>query len=193
MNRIEDNKIKYKDDFLYCYVQLIVDMNKSSAINKTFYYDINKNLATISNIFGRFYIGNVYTALSGDILKQHGIKNILNCASNDIDNNSFHYLQMGINYHGVPARDTQNPDYKILEKFKNECFSFIHHTEGPILIHCMAGEIRSVTIFIAYLMKHLGVKFNDAINLVSKSRPNILYNPSFCHQLDDYAKELNLA
>jgi protein-tyrosine phosphatase len=190
--RSEKNLIKYSQDSLYIYIQTIVKLNTDKAYKKTKYYTVNNEIASISHIFGRFYIGNGTAALNIQILKENGIKNVLNCASNDVKVLENEYSKYDIIYDHVPAKDSENFDYKILDYFKKSCFSFIHNTKGPILINCVAGEIRSVTIFIAYLMEHLGIKFMDALDLVSSSRPNILYNPSYCHQLNDYALQLNL-
>ena len=51
--------------------------------------------------------------------------------------------------------------------------------QGGLLVHCMAGQSRSVTMVIAYLIKIENYTLGDAIGLIKNSRPTISPNPGF--------------
>lgn len=61
-----------------------------------------------------------------------------------------------------------------------------------ILIHCMAGVSRSVTLTIAYLMNYFGLPMQSAYQLVKDKRPAISPNLNFMGQLVAFEQELNL-
>lgn len=49
-----------------------------------------------------------------------------------------------------------------------------HLSITNVLVHCMAGVSRSVSLVIAYLMKYRGMRFEDALNLIRSRRPVVL-------------------
>ena len=59
-----------------------------------------------------------------------------------------------------------------------------------VLIHCMAGISRSVTLTIAYLMYHFGLSMHAAYQFVKEKRPAISPNLNFMGQLVEFEKEL---
>ena len=61
-----------------------------------------------------------------------------------------------------------------------------------ILIHCMAGISRSVTLTIAYLMSHFRMSMQNAYQFVKDKRPAISPNLNFMGQLVEFERELEL-
>jgi dual specificity MAP kinase phosphatase len=61
---------------------------------------------------------------------------------------------------------------------------------SKVLVHCQAGVSRSPTIVIAYLMRKLKLKMNDAYGKVREKRPIVAPNLIFMSQLMDF--ELSL-
>lgn len=61
-----------------------------------------------------------------------------------------------------------------------------------VLVHCLAGISRSVTITVAYLMYSLSLSLNDAYDHVKRRKPNISPNFSFMGQLMDFERSLRL-
>lgn len=61
-----------------------------------------------------------------------------------------------------------------------------------VLVHCLAGISRSVTITVAYLMYKCSLKLNDAFNLVRARKSNIAPNFHFMEQLHNFERELKL-
>lgn len=60
-----------------------------------------------------------------------------------------------------------------------------------VLVHCLAGISRSVTVTVAYLMKSHRLSLNDAYDFVKKCKPNISPNFNFMGQLLDFERTLN--
>lgn len=59
-----------------------------------------------------------------------------------------------------------------------------------VLVHCLAGVSRSVTITVAYLMYKMSLSLNDAFNLVRSRKSNIAPNFHFMEQLYNFEREL---
>ena len=65
-------------------------------------------------------------------------------------------------------------------------------SECCILIHCMAGVSRSVTLTIAYLMHRFRMSMQSAYQFVKEKRPAISPNLNFMGQLVEFERELEL-
>ncbi|XP_070766368.1 dual specificity protein phosphatase 7-like isoform X2 [Enoplosus armatus] len=61
-----------------------------------------------------------------------------------------------------------------------------------ILVHCLAGISRSVTVTVAYLMQRLNLTLNDAYDFVKRKKSNISPNFNFMGQLLDFERTLGL-
>ncbi len=62
-----------------------------------------------------------------------------------------------------------------------------HH---GILVHCLAGVSRSVTVTVAYLMQKLCLTLNDAYDFVKERKNNISPNFNFMGQLLEFEQQL---
>ncbi len=60
-----------------------------------------------------------------------------------------------------------------------------------VLVHCLAGISRSVTVTVAYLMQTLDKSLDDAYEIVKDRKPNISPNFNFMGQLLDFERQLN--
>lgn len=60
-----------------------------------------------------------------------------------------------------------------------------------VLVHCLAGVSRSVTVTVAYLMQKCHLSLNDAYDYVKKCKPNISPNFNFMGQLLDFERILS--
>lgn len=63
-------------------------------------------------------------------------------------------------------------------------------SDKGVLVHCLAGVSRSVTITIAYLMHKCNLTLNDAFNLVRSRKTNVAPNFHFMEQLHSFEGEL---
>merc|ERR1712226_1378241 len=60
--------------------------------------------------------------------------------------------------------------------------------KGACFVHCKGGKSRSASIVIAYLMKHRGLTFDKAKEVVRHGRPDIQPNAGFEHELRTFEK-----
>ena len=60
-----------------------------------------------------------------------------------------------------------------------------------VLVHCLAGISRSVTVTVAYLMNREKMSLNHAYDHVKRCKPNISPNFTFMGQLLEFEKCLN--
>ena len=90
-------------------------------------------------------------------------------------NNMNKFFEEKFVYHQIFIDDKLNNDISL---YFNECFDFID--KGSIVfVHCHAGVSRSATIVMAYLMRKLKLRYNDAYNYVKKCRKKVHPNKSY--------------
>ncbi|XP_078530398.1 dual specificity protein phosphatase 6 [Lissotriton helveticus] len=141
-------------------------------------------------ILPHLYLGCAKDSTNLDILEEFGIKYILNVTPNlpNLFENAgeFRYKQIPISDHW-----SQN-----LSQFFPDAISFIDEARGKscgVLVHCLAGISRSVTVTVAYLMQSLNLSMNDAYDIVRMKKSNISPNFNFLGQLKDFEKTLGLS
>ncbi|KAM4722028.1 dual specificity protein phosphatase 7 [Rhinophrynus dorsalis] len=135
------------------------------------------------------YLGCAKDSANLDILGKYNIRYILNVTPNlpnmFENNGEFKYKQIPISDHW-----SQN-----LSQFFPEAISFIEEARSNkcgILVHCLAGISRSVTVTVAYLMQKLNLSLNDAYDFVKRKKSNISPNFNFMGQLLDFERTLGL-
>ncbi|XP_070559736.1 dual specificity protein phosphatase 6-like [Ptychodera flava] len=154
------------------------DINPETPLDNTFPVEILPYL----------FLGSAQDSKNMDMLSKHGIKYILNVTPN-IPNcfeseGDFKYMQIPISDHW-----SQN-----LSVFFPEAIGFIEEARQAkcgILVHCLAGISRSVTVTVAYLMQKLALSLNDAYDYVKKRKANISPNFNFMGQLLDFESTLS--
>ena len=72
-------------------------------------------------------------------------------------------------YLHIPGEDHERFD---LSRYFDKSIDFIKTSLGKtnILVHCMAGISRSVTLVLAYLMKHHGMSYLEAFEAIRRKR-----------------------
>ncbi|XP_046986510.1 dual specificity protein phosphatase Mpk3 [Schistocerca americana] len=139
-------------------------------------------------IVPHLFLGNASNSEDRESLNRHSIQYILNVTP-DLpnvfeDSGSIKYMQIPIADHW-----SQN-----LASFFPKAIEFIDEARNNgkgVLVHCVAGVSRSVTITVAYLMNKLSLSLNDAFNLVRSRKSNIAPNFHFMEQLHNYEQELS--
>ena len=144
----------------------------------------------ICKIINNFiWIGNDNDSQNVKRLKQLKITHVLNCAGLDIRNNYPHDIKQYV----IDAEDEY--EFDIINNYLDESFKFIDNCQcndnGRILIHCMMGMNRSVTILISYLMYRQGMDLFKAVEWVAIRRGWILKNMAFRRQLILYANKID--
>lgn len=77
----------------------------------------------------------------------------------------------------------------------NEIYNFYFADEArrkglAVLVHCLAGVSRSVTVTLAYLMHDRSLCLNDAFSLVRSRKPDVSPNFHFMEQLHSFEGQL---
>lgn len=86
---------------------------------------------------------------------------------------------------------SDNSEQELMQYFP-ECIDFIHKArlnDGGVLVHCLAGVSRSVTITAAYIMTITPLSWREALNCIRGVRNGANPNFNFQKQLQKYQNE----
>jgi hypothetical protein len=140
-----------------------------------------------SDVFqGRLFLSGISVAHSLETLEEMGIRNILNCAG-DYCLNKF---PNQLNYRTYFVKDSKLEN---IECIFYDCFQFIEDClakGGRVLVHCVQGISRSVTIVTAYLMLKLKLTYVEAFERVKASRGIASPNIGFIVQLMAFQRRI---
>lgn len=131
-------------------------------------------------------IGNHHDSSNLDMLRRHNVTHIL-CSAAEL----YPAFPGRFTYKHVHADDL--PEFNIA-RFFDGAADFIHEgvrNGGTVLVHCAAGISRSVSLALAYLIKHEKMKLNSALSLVRSKRYIANPNPGFMSQLRQFERKLN--
>lgn len=126
---------------------------------------------------GSIYISNYAAAQDIHILKgifpitiEKNIKAILSVARSGLVRHSKEEIPY---YLYIPAEDHEQ--YELYQHF-NRTFDFIEQArrDTNVLVHCMVGVSRSVTIVIAYLLKKYKCSLGQVIMMLQRKRSKVL-------------------
>ncbi|OXU23965.1 hypothetical protein TSAR_012757, partial [Trichomalopsis sarcophagae] len=126
------------------------------------------------------YVGNYRDSKDATQLERFEITHIL--AIHD----AARRLHSDKHYLCIMAADT--PDQNLSQYF-SICNDFIHSARlrgGNVLIHCLAGMSRSVTVAVAYIMSTTNLSWKDALKVVRVGRAVANPNVGFQQQLEDF-------
>ncbi|XP_032819478.1 dual specificity protein phosphatase 7-like [Petromyzon marinus] len=140
-------------------------------------------------ILPHLFLGCAQDSSNMEALAQHGIRYILNVTPNLP--NTFERIA-DFKYKQIPISDHWNQN---LSQFFPEAIAFIDEARNKqcgVLVHCLAGISRSVTVTVAYLMQKLSLPLNDAYDFVKHKKSNISPNFNFMGQLLDFERRLGL-
>jgi len=145
--------------------------------------------AAPAEILPGLFLGCAKDAASEDVLSAHGITYILNVTPN-LPNVFAHDPRY--KYKQIPIIDHWNQN---LSQFFPEAIQFIDEarTQGcGVLVHCLAGISRSVTLTVAYLMQTRKWSLNCAYDFVKLRKSDVSPNFNFMGQLLDFEKQLGI-
>ncbi|KAH3819225.1 hypothetical protein DPMN_120959 [Dreissena polymorpha] len=141
-------------------------------------------------VIPHLFLGNAKNSADLNVLKNCGITYILNVTPNVPnkfeEDNTFKYMKIPITDHL-----SQN-----LSRFFPQAIAFIDEARDlkqGVLVHCLAGVSRSVTITVAYLMQTKKLSLNAAYDYVKTCKPNISPNFNFMGQLLEFQRSLGTA
>ncbi|KPJ11258.1 Dual specificity protein phosphatase Mpk3, partial [Papilio machaon] len=141
-------------------------------------------------ILPNLYLGNSTNSEDCDALARHNIKYVLNVTP-DLPN-TFEAEGCGINYLKIPIADHWSQNLAVhfpqAIRFIEEAMS----ARCGVLVHCVAGVSRSVTVTLAYLMQRHRLCLRDAFELVRSRKTDIAPNFHFMRQLHCFERDLGL-
>lgn len=143
-------------------------------------------LENASDVFeGWIFVGGSLAASSLPALKALGVTHVLNCCDRIPCQ-----FQKAMTYKVVSVYDVQGAD--ITQHFA-EALAFIDEAggaDGRILVHCMVGASRSVSIVLAWLVSRQRMPLKDAYVHVKRARNVARPNRAFCEQLMAFEEEV---
>ena len=143
----------------------------------------------LSEIIPNFlYLSSYNAAKNKNLLESNKITYIINCAADFCDNyfeqeKKYTYLSFYIKDHVLEN----------IECIFYECIKFIENVKekgGRVLVHCIQGISRSVTIVMAYLIYKNKFTYDKAFNLVQNKREISSPNFGFSIQLQNFYMRL---
>jgi hypothetical protein len=135
-------------DDIYVYGRTVIENN---------YFNLSDNV-DFNLVYPNIYIGNYSTSTNLELLSGLGITHIITVLPtfNPPFQDKFKYLH-------IPAYDDESQK---LEPFFQQTNQFINDAltqHGKILIHCMVGRSRSVSVLIAFLIHIIKGQFNQSL------------------------------
>ncbi|XP_036670977.1 dual specificity protein phosphatase Mpk3 [Drosophila suzukii] len=150
----------------------------------------NYNEAPVEIIPGLLFLGNASHSCDSNALQKYNIKYVLNVTP-DLPNE---FEKSGIiKYLQIPITDHYSQD---LAMHFPDAIQFIEEARSAnsaVLVHCLAGVSRSVTVTLAYLMHTRGLSLNDAFMMVRDRKPDVSPNFHFMQQLQSFESQLRLS
>ncbi|XP_076304130.1 dual specificity protein phosphatase 22-like [Tachypleus tridentatus] len=134
----------------------------------------------MSMVIPGLYVGNIRDSEDQDQLRKNKITHIIS-----IHDNAREVLKDKI-YLIIQATDSP---YQNLSQFFPQSNDFIHSARisgGNVLVHCLAGMSRSVTVAAAYVMSVTSLDHKDAMKVIRGARNMANPNLGFQKQLQDF-------
>lgn len=135
-------------DDIYVYGRTVIENN---------YFNFADN-ADFNLVYPNIYIGNYSTSTNQQLLQSLGITHIISVIPtfNPPFPDKFKY------YH-ISAYDDESQDIKQYFEKSNTFIENVLRENGKILIHCMVGRSRSVSIFLAFLIHIIRGRFSQSV------------------------------
>jgi protein-tyrosine phosphatase/Leucine-rich repeat (LRR) protein len=133
------------------------------------------------------YVGGKLAAKNYPLLKHKGIEYILNVAHKESDS---HFPDIFKQVVVLSALDSDDQDMSQYFDMAHDMINKALQESSGILVHCIAGQSRSVCLVLSYLMKYHNMSFNDAMDYVKTRRHTAQPNMSFQIQLMEYEAQL---
>lgn len=128
------------------------------------------------DILGNVWIGNYDAACDNELLESYAITHIISLYRTPLFPDNYEYMCINI-------QDINTADISIHFSGTNKFIDNALLNGYGILVHCAEGVSRSAIIIIAYMVYHLKISVDDAINELKKYRKCINPNRGFIKQL----------
>ena len=169
--------VKTNDYSLFYYGSYTV-----SKIKSLFTYSIGGRFEA-QKIINGLYLGNINSVYDHEEMKKLGITHVISVIAGFYpylsEDNKFNYLILN-------ALDTENTNLMDYFEICNDYIDQALENNNKVLIHCMAGKSRSVTILCAYIIKKFGMNVKNCLKSIKNKRDIIEPNQGFIKQLEEY-------
>ena len=170
-------------NFIYNIIRYFNDLYVSGRTHiENNYFNFASN-EDFNLVYPNIYVGNYSITTNIDLLKGLGITHIISVIPvfNPAFEDKFKYLH-------IQAHDDENQDIKKYVEISNEFIKNCIFEGGKVLIHCMVGRSRSVTIFIAFLIMIIKGEFTQSLVTLDNDKNNYLNNYNELSNMIEYKK-----
>ena len=164
-----------------------ISHTSSNIINKinTYFRSYFTNNFDGDLIIDKIYIGSINSIFDNNTLNKLNIHNIISVVNGFVPPTDT--LQEFI---VIDALDSIHTDLSIIFNDIVKYIEKLVDENKPILVHCIAGRSRSVTIVIAYIIKRYGFPVEKALIFVQSKRKISKPNDTFMYLLKNYYNQL---
>ena len=166
------------------YYSGITSASYYAYINVNDYFQGESDIDDMTRIADNLYISNYETTCNKKALEKNKISHIISC----VYSLNPRYPEDFI-YKNIPLLDNENED---ILPYIVKCNEFIDdaikNQGGNVLVHCMYGHSRSVSILAGYLI-YLGkgkINVKGALEFIEEKRGKINPNLGYLEQLEKY-------
>jgi hypothetical protein len=131
------------------------------------------------------FVGGQSSSSSRALLQQNGITHVLNCC----DRIKCRFTK-SVKYKVLHVHDTKSSNVRAHFEDAIDFMDAARESGGCVLVHCLVGASRSVTIALAYLITRCGMCLEDAFKLCRSRRKVARPNRAFAMQLIAYETAL---
>lgn len=140
----------------------------------------------ISEIYPNIFVGNLSSIIDKETLHQKKITHILSAVSG-----VFPVYPTEFTYMNLDLLDEPTFNIKPFFNESNNFFEKASNSNNKILVHCICGVSRSVTLACAYLIYKYHMSPTQALEHIQNKRPIANPNPGFMEQLKQFYIETN--
>jgi protein-tyrosine phosphatase len=158
------------------------DKRRPSYYNMSSIYSPIAFLSNASHIIDNIYLGSSYNASDRILLNNYNIKSIINTTGN-IPN---FYEDEEINYFNISINDNGEEVYTKAQLDASYDFICSNNQNNNILIHCVFGRSRSVTILLYYLIKKYNYTIEESLEIIKDKRYSINPSITFINNLQEH-------
>ncbi len=151
-----------------------------------YYYSITLDNFDPNMIIDNIYVGSIYDAYNIEKLEEEGITNVISAVAG-FDN----IYDSTINHLNLTLIDNNQQDILRYFEISNHFIEQILEKNEKILVHCICGVSRSVTLVCAYMIKKYNYTVKEALEIIKKNRNVANPNENFINQLEEYYQLLN--
>ncbi len=139
-----------------------------------------------SELLPQIWIGRLLNHAEAELALSAGVSAVLDLTSEFSENP----VLMSKPYLNIPTRDLTALNRAEIQLALD--FIQLHETNGIVYIHCKAGFSRSVIVAAAYLLKsNRASNVSEALRLIQKNRPEVVFRPEVYIALEDYQRFQN--